>query len=216
MKIAITNNHIEEEINIPVGKIKLQGDLIIPEMATSLILFSHGSGSNRFSSRNNIVAEELRNNRIGTFLFDLLTPEEELVYTNRFDIKLLTKRLKTATGWALEYDHIDRLNVGYFGASTGAAAALNAAAELSKLVGAIVLRGGRPDLSTDLSKVKSPTLLIVGGLDTEVIKLNKIAFKKLQCEKELIILPDASHFFEESGKLDEVARLSTEWYNKYL
>lgn len=216
MKIAITNNFKEEEITIPSGNINLEGDLIIPNMATSLVIFSHGSGSNRFSVRNNMVAEELRNEGIGTFLFDLLTTEEEIDYTNRFNINLLTKRLKTATGWALEYDHIEKLNIGYFGASTGGAAALNAATDLSNLISAVVLRGGRPDLSADLSRIKAPTLLIVGELDKEVIKLNKKAYKKLKCEKDMVIVAGASHFFEESGKMDEVARLTSEWFERYL
>ncbi len=216
MKIIVTGNYKEEEIKIPIGKTNLVGELIIPDMATSLVLFSHGSGSSRFSPRNNMVAEELRQNGIGTLMFDLLTPEEDAVFANRFDINLLTKRLKTATGWIMEHDHIEKLSIGYFGASTGAASALNAASELSNLVKAVVSRGGRPDLSTNLGKVKSPTLLIVGELDTEVIEMNKKALKKLTCKKEMVIVPGASHLFEEPGRLEEVARLSSNWFMQYL
>ncbi len=216
MKIIVTGNYKEEEIKIPIGKTNLVGELIIPDMATSLVLFSHGSGSSRFSPRNNMVAEELRQNGIGTLMFDLLTPEEDAVFANRFDINLLTKRLKTATGWIMEHDLIEKLSIGYFGASTGAASALNAASELSNLVKAVVSRGGRPDLSTNLGKVKSPTLLIVGELDTEVIEMNKKALKKLTCKKEMVIVPGASHLFEEPGRLEEVARLSSNWFMQYL
>lgn len=216
MKIIVTGNYKEEEIKIPIGKTNLVGELIIPDMATGLVLFSHGSGSSRFSPRNNMVAEELRQNGIGTLMFDLLTPEEDAVFSNRFDINLLTKRLKTATGWIMEHDHIEKLSIGYFGASTGAASALNAASELSNLIKAVVSRGGRPDLSTNLGKVKSPTLLIVGELDTEVIEMNKKALKKLTCKKEMVIVPGASHLFEEPGRLEEVARLSSNWFMQYL
>lgn len=216
MKTALTTHFIEKEINIPVDNVILKGNLIIPENATGLVIFSHGSGSSRFSSRNKMVATALQKNGIGTLLFDLLTPEEDTIYSNRFDIKLLTKRLKIATGWALEYDHIEKLNIGYFGASTGAASALNAAAELSNLIHAVVSRGGRPDMSTDLDKVKSPTLFLVGELDIPVIEMNKTAYKKLNCEKELIIIPGATHLFEEVGTLEIVAYLSSEWFKKYL
>ncbi len=216
MRIAITNNYKEEEILIPVGNIELEGHLIIPELATSLVIFSHGSGSSRFSSRNKMVAEELQSRGIGTLLFDLLTSKEDAILENRFDIDLLTKRLKTATGWVMEHDHIEKLNIGYFGASTGAASALNAAAELSNIVQAVVCRGGRPDMATNLEKVKSPVLLIVGSLDTEVIELNKKAYEKLQCEKDMIIVPGATHLFEERGALEKVANFSGEWFDEYL
>lgn len=216
MRITVTNNYKEEEILIPIGNIILEGELIIPEMATSLVIFSHGSGSSRFSSRNMMVAKELQSKGIGTLLFDLLTSEEDSILENRFDIDLLTKRLKAATGWVMEHDHIEKLNIGYFGASTGAASALNAAAELSNIVQSVVCRGGRPDMASNLDKVKAPVLLIVGGLDTMVIELNKKAYKKLTCEKEMIIIPGATHLFEEPSALEQVAALSAEWFEDCL
>jgi dienelactone hydrolase len=216
MRIPITNSYKEEDILIPIDDIELEGELIIPEMATQLVIFSHGSGSSRFSPRNKMIAEELQSKGIGTLLFDLLTSEEDKIPGNRFNINLLTKRLKAATGWVMEHDHIENLNIGYFGASTGAASALNAAAELSNIVKAVVCRGGRPDMSEKLEKVKAPVLLIVGELDTEVISLNKKAFKKLKGEKDLIIVSGATHLFEEYGTLKVVALHSTEWFEDYL
>lgn len=216
MEIPILKTR-ENEVTIPVGKIFLEGELIIPENAIGLVLFSHGSGSSRFSPRNNMVAEILRKKRIGTLLFDLLTIGEDTIYANRFDIELLSERLIEATKWIKKQDECKHLDIGYFGASTGAASALNAAAELGDLVKSVVSRGGRPDLSIDhLGKVKAPVLLIVGGNDEPVISMNKMAFDKLKCEKELKIIPGATHLFEEEGKLAEVAKISANWFQNYF
>jgi len=216
MEIPILKTR-ENEVTIPVGKIFLEGELIIPENAIGLVLFSHGSGSSRFSPRNNMVAEILRKKRIGTLLFDLLTIGEDTIYASRFDIELLSHRLIEATKWVKKQEACKNLDIGYFGASTGAASALNAAAELGDLVKAVVSRGGRPDLSLDhLEKVKAPVLLIVGGNDEPVISMNKMAFNKLKCEKELKIIPGATHLFEEEGKLAEVAKISANWFQTYF
>jgi len=216
MKTRVTKS-LNKEIRIPVGDIELEGELIIPEKAIGLVIFSHGSGSSRFSPRNNMVAEVLRRKNIGTLLFDLLTEKEDALYANRFDIDLLTKRLIIATGWVMEQGDIGNLDIGYFGASTGAASALNAAAELSEIIQATVSRGGRPDLSLPyLDRVKAPVLLIVGGWDEQVIEMNRVAYEALTCTKELKIIPEATHLFEEPGKLEEVARLSAAWFEKYF
>lgn len=193
----------------------------MPAGATGVVLFAHGSGSSRHSPRNQFVARTIREVGIGTLLFDLLTPDEEAVDMTtrhlRFDIGLLAKRLVDATNWLKSKPETSRLGVGYFGASTGGAAALVAAAELGDEVGAVVSRGGRPDLAGDaLPKVKAPTLLIVGGLDFEVIKLNQEAYARLRCEKELKIVPGATHLFEEPGALEEVARLAARWFRLHL
>ena len=202
---------------IPLDRISLKGDLYIPDPAIGLVIFSHGSGSSRLSPRNQYVAQLLQKESLATLLFDLLTPEEDRDYRKRFDIDLLTKRLVAVTEWAMHNSQTSHLKMGYFGASTGAASALNAAAALSTSIGAVVSRGGRPDLAMDqLSNVVSPTLLLVGGRDIPVIELNERAYKVLTCEKELNIVPGASHLFEESGKLAEVARLTSEWFKKWL
>jgi putative phosphoribosyl transferase len=207
----------KEDVFIPIGNINLEGSLNIPDEASGLVIFSHGSGSSRFSSRNNMVAECLRRNGLGTLLFDLLNLQEDTVYKNRFDIDLLTKRLVAATGWVMEQPESKKLPVGYFGASTGAASALNAAAELSHTIKAVVSRGGRPDLSIPvLQKVKAPVLLLVGELDNEVIRLNEHAYEKIQATKKLIIIPGATHLFEEHGKLELVAKYSCDWFLNYL
>jgi len=197
----------------------LEGDLIIPAGAQGVVLYAHGSGSTRHSPRNQFVARTIREVGVGTLLFDLLTKEEEAIDMRtrhlRFDIGLLAQRLIDATYW-IKGD-LDYLQVGYFGSSTGGGAALVAAAELGETVGAVVSRGGRPDLAGDaLPLVKAPTLLIVGGLDYPVIEMNREAYARLRCEKELKIVPGATHLFEEPGTLEEVARLAAEWFQKHL
>lgn len=205
-----------EEVNIPVENVILTGELIIPNNADSIIVFAHGSGSSRHSSRNKFVAKLLHDAGFGTLLFDLLTVEEDSDYSRRFDIDLLSERLIHVTQWLKSRPDFD-LNIGYFGASTGAAATLNAAAQLSDLIKAVVSRGGRPDLALDfLPTVKAPTLLIVGSLDHEVIQLNEKALALLTSEKELVIVKGSSHLFEEPGKLEEVAAHASKWFSKYL
>lgn len=207
----------EQVINIPVDSIFLEGALSIPIGARGLVLFAHGSGSSRHSPRNNFVARQLRVGGLGTLLIDLLSEEEDSVYENRFDIDLLAARLRLTTKWLQEQALTKNLQIGYFGASTGSAAALKAASALGDSVSAVVSRGGRPDLADqDLELVGSPTLLIVGGDDDIVIKLNEDAYKKIKAEKNLVIIPGASHLFEEPGTLEEVSRLAVEWFNKYL
>jgi putative phosphoribosyl transferase len=209
-------------VQIPVGRVTLEGNLSLPERASGVVLFAHGSGSSRHSSRNRRVARVLNDANLATLLFDLLTPEEEAVdaYTAqlRFDIGLLAERLIGATDWLTQYPDTQHLRVGYFGASTGAGAALVAAAERADVVGAVVSRGGRPDLAgpAALARVRAPTLLIVGEYDLQVIQLNKAAFAYLRGEKQLVIVPGATHLFEEPGALDEVARLAREWFERYL
>lgn len=209
------------DIEIPAGNVQLNGELIIPEGATGIVLFAHGSGSSRHSPRNQFVARVIREGGIGTLLFDLLTREEESVdiYTRhlRFDIRLLAERLIDATRWLEKESDTRDLNVGYFGSSTGGGAALVAAAELGADVKAVVSRGGRPDLAgAALPKVTAPTLLIVGERDEPVIEMNEKALAQLNCEKELKIVPNATHLFEEPGTLEEVARLATEWFKRHL
>lgn len=208
---------INEEVHIPVDNIQIIGNLVIPDKAVGLIVFSHGSGSSRFSPRNNMVAERLRKKKFGTLLMDLLTEREDQVYANRFNINLLTARLVAVTKWLIKQETTKDLPIAYFGASTGAASALNAAAELGDKIHAVVSRGGRPDLAMDsISWVKAPTLLIVGSLDTAVIDLNRKAFQRLQSKKELSIIPGASHLFEEPNKLEQVADLATQWYEAHM
>ena len=208
-------------IQIRVGQVALEGNLSLPERAGGVVLFAHGSGSSRHSPRNRHVARMLNRANLATLLVDLLTPEEEALDVRtahlRFDIGLLTGRLIGATDWLTQHPDTRHLRVGYFGASTGAGAALVAAAERSDVVGAVVSRGGRPDLAGPaLARVRAPTLLIVGGYDLQVIQLNRVAFAQLHCEKELVIVPGATHLFEEPGTLDEVARLAREWFERYL
>ncbi len=208
-----------KDVYIRSGAVQLQGDLNISAGARGVVLFAHGSGSSRHSPRNQFVARTIREAGVGTLLFDLLTAEEEAVDIHtrhlRFDIGLLADRLIDATDWIKgEFDY---LSVGYFGSSTGGGAALVAAAEVGDRVGAVVSRGGRPDLAGDaLPKVKSPTLLIVGGLDYQVIEMNEAAFARMRCEKELKIVPGATHLFEEPGTLEEVARLAADWFGRHL
>lgn len=208
---------ISEEVSIPVGQVTLTGDLSVPEKAKGLVVFSHGSGSSRLSTRNRFVAEHLQRSGFATLLFDLLTPEEDQNYDNRFNIPLITQRLVEATNWIQQDERLSGYNIGYFGASTGAASALGAAALLGDAVKAVVSRGGRPDLAdAALPEVQSPTLLIVGGNDEPVIGLNKQAHDRLQCLKDMEIVPDATHLFEEPGALEMVAQLATDWFRKYL
>src|SRR2546426_5344275 len=209
------------EVRIPAGRAMLDGNLTIIAQAKGLVLFAHGSGSSRHSPRNQFVARTLNEAGLATLLFDLLTPEEESVdlYTreHRFNIGLLAERLVHATKWAKEQEPTRDLRIGYFGSSTGGGAALVAAAELPDRIGAVVSRGGRPDLAGDaLPKVKSPTLLIVGGLDYPVIEMNQEALARLRCEKELKVVPGATHLFEEPGTLEEVARLAANWFQRHL
>lgn len=208
-------------VTIPAGRVDLRGDLTVPPGARGLVIFAHGSGSSRRSPRNQSVAHYLQGQGLGTLLFDLLTEEEErLEYHTRhlrFDIPLLGERLVDATRWVGSERDLRRLSIGYFGASTGAAAALVAAAELGDRISAVVSRGGRPDLAgDDLPKVTAATLLIVGGHDTAVIELNEQAHAWLRCEKRLTIVPGATHLFEEPGTLERVAQLATEWFLEYL
>jgi putative phosphoribosyl transferase len=205
------------EISIPAenGKV-VKGDLSIPDEAEAIVIFSHGSGSSRFSPRNRLLAGMLNTGNMAALLVDLLTPEEDADFDNRFNIDLLTGRLMGVTKYVLGLDGIIGLSVGYFGASTGAASALQAASLMEKKIKAVVSRGGRPDLAGNITAVKTPTLLIIGSLDTEVIKLNRQAFAMLGGEKELVIVEGASHFFEETGKLEEVGRLAAGWFKKHL
>jgi pimeloyl-ACP methyl ester carboxylesterase len=211
----------DEVVKIPVGNAIVEGELIMSSGAKCIVLFAHGSGSSRFSPRNRFVAKEFNRARIGTLLFDLLTKEEEeediVAAEYRFNINLLAKRLVGATERLKEDPKIRNMAFGYFGASTGAAAALVAAARLTNDIGAVVSRGGRPDLAADyLRSVKVPTLLLVGGLDSIVIELNKQAMEQISAEKKLVIIPGATHLFEEPGKLEEVAKLSIDWFLRYL
>jgi putative phosphoribosyl transferase len=210
----------EREVRVSAGPVELEGILAIPEGAQGIVLFAHGSGSGRHSPRNRYVAEVLREAGLATLLIDLLTPEEEEVDLRtrplRFDIGLLADRLAGATDWLARNPDTQELRVGYFGASTGAGAALVAAAERPE-VGAVVSRGGRPDLAGEaLSHVATPTLLIVGGEDEPVIGMNWEALAQLRSEKEIEIVPGATHLFEEPGKLEEVARLAADWFTRHL
>jgi putative phosphoribosyl transferase len=211
----------ENEVLIPLGDVTLDGELQIPQNAVGLVLFAHGSGSSRLSPRNQFVAKVLRDAGLGTLLFDLLTREEEVIdsFTRhlRFDIPLLAERLIAATDWARTLDNAKGLRVGYFGSSTGGGAALVAAAKVGERVGAIVSRGGRPDLASGwLSKVKSPTLLLVGELDNVVIELNREAMDHMTCPVEMRLINDATHLFEEPGTLEAVAHAAAEWFGRYL
>jgi putative phosphoribosyl transferase len=201
-------------VHIPAGRATIEGMLEVPENAKGLVLFAHGSGSSRHSPRNNYVAGVLREAGVGTLLMDLLTPGEDRDYAQRFDIGLLTQRLLEAARWVGSELATRDLPLGFFGASTGAAAALEAAAVLGDRTHAVVSRGGRPDLASEqaLLKVRAPTLLLVGGLDDGVIELNQLAYEQLSCEKEMLIVPGATHLFEEPGTLEEVARQAASWF----
>jgi putative phosphoribosyl transferase len=211
----------ERLVLIAAGPVTLEGNLALPERARGVVLFAHGSGSSRHSPRNRHVARLLNKAKLATLLIDLLTSDEEALdqWTAqlRFDINLLAERLVLVTDWVTQHPDTRDLRVGYFGASTGAGAALVAAAARPLVVDAIVSRGGRPDLAGPaLARVRAPTLLIVGGNDFQVIELNRAALAQLRCEKQLVIVPGATHLFEEPGALDEVARLAREWFERHL
>ena len=205
------------DVQFSAGRATLSGSLTIPENSGAIVLFAHGSGSSRHSPRNQFVASTLNRAGLGTLLFDLLTAEEEAldIHTreHRFNISLLAQRLVNATKWVRQQEQTRNLRIGYFGSSTGGAAALVAAAELQEDAGAVVSRGGRPDLAGDaLPKVQAPTLLIVGGNDDVVIELNEMARDQIRCEVKLEIIPGATHLFEEPGSLEQVAKLASAWF----
>jgi putative phosphoribosyl transferase len=211
----------EQVVLVPAGGVQLEGNLVLPPDATGVVLFAHGSGSSRHSARNQFVARRLQSDGLATLLIDLLTPQEERVdeVTRhvRFDIELLATRLNAAIDWLAERAETRVLRVGLFGASTGGGAALVAAARDPERVGAVVSRGGRPDLADDaLPRVRAPTLLIVGGDDVPVIALNERAMRQMRAEVRLEIVPGASHLFEEPGALERVAELASDWFNRYL
>ncbi len=206
-----------KEIEIDIGDIQLKGNLRLAEKPKGIILFSHGSGSSRLSIRNNYVENLLLEQGFSSLLFDLLTAKEDLVYENRFDIKLLTERLVKVTKWLMKYKDTKELPIGYFGASTGAASALSAAAEMGESIKAVVSRGGRPDLVMPVLKdIETPTLLLVGGKDDVVIELNKKAKDEISGICELKIVEGATHLFAEDGKLEIVAKHTADWFDKYL
>ena len=210
------------EVRIPSGDVSLYGDLVLPSGFFGVVLFVHGSGSGRHSARNRQVAQKLQQADMATLLFDLLTAQEEQVdlhtREHRFDISLLTRRIQDATTWAMAQPDLQHVPVGYFGASTGSAAAIIAAGRLGKRIAAVVSRGGRPNLAgpVALAAVTAPTLLIVGGADHGVIELNRQALLQLTCDKELAVVPGATHLFEEQGTLEQVAELATSWFSSHL
>jgi putative phosphoribosyl transferase len=206
------------DMTIPVGRhTKLKGKLNLPQQTDGLVIFAHGSGSGRFSPKNNFFAEMLNKENIATLLPDLLTEEEDANYDNRYDIDLLTDRLMEVTEFVLQMEELKNLKTGYFGANTGTASALLAAARLEDKINAVVSQGGRPDLAENgLNGVKAPTLFIVGGLDEAVIDLNRTAYSSLQCEKKLKVIDGASHLFEERGKLEQVSLFAGNWFVKFL
>ena len=208
---------MNQALKIEIDTVTLEGELALPPDVYGLVIFAHGSGSSRFSPRNNFVAQHLFSRGLGTFLFDLLTKEEDEFYTMRFNIELLAQRLVQVTQWLIKFPRIQRLPLGYFGASTGAASALVAASALQRKISAIVSRGGRPDLAKDqLYMVETPTLLIVGSEDNVVLDLNKQALEKLAGIKNLEIVEGATHLFEEAGALEQVAQLSGDWFIQHL
>ena len=211
----------EQLVQVPAGSVTLKGNLTLPEESRAIVLFAHGSGSSRHSPRNRYVARVLNEAKLATLLIDLLTLHEEVVDARtaqlRFDIDLLAERLVDATDWLTQFPDTKHLRIGYFGASTGAAAALAAAAVRPDAVRAIVSRGGRPDLAgAALTSVQAPTLLIVGEHDDQVVQLNRQGLAQLRCEKRLVVVPGATHLFEEPGALDEVARLARDWFQRHL
>jgi putative phosphoribosyl transferase len=211
----------EQLVRVPAGEAMLDGNLTLPEGSHAIVLFAHGSGSSRHSPRNRYVARLLNEAKLSTLLIDLLTLDEEVIDARtaqlRFDIGLLAERLVAATDWLTQFPDTRQLRIGYFGASTGAAAALAAAALRTDVVGAVVSRGGRPDLAgAALMRVQAPTLLIVGENDGQVIQLNREALAQLRCEKQLMIVPGATHLFEEPGALDVVALLASNWFERHL
>jgi len=217
MSIKMNVPEAQQSVEFLAGDRKLSGILNVPHDATGIVLFAHGSGSSRFSSRNQFVASVLQKSRVGTLLFDLLDEQEAEDRGKVFDIQLLAQRLEQAALWTQEYEHTRDLRLGYFGASTGAAAALVAAAHQGESVRAVVSRGGRPDLAEDaLPQVQAPTLLIVGGDDQPVVELNRRALDRLRCEKKLQIIPGATHLFPEPGALEQVANLASQWFQLHL
>jgi dienelactone hydrolase len=225
MRVEIEERGTEalvRNVRIPIGgQAHLEGELNVPRGAPGVVLFAHGSGSSRHSPRNQFVARVIRESGNGTLLFDLLTPTEEIednvTAALRFDIGLLAQRLEAATQWVKSQPETEQLGIGYFGSSTGGGAALVAAAQLGKSIGAVVSRGGRPDLAGNaLARVQSPTLLIVGEYDEVVIGLNEEALTKLRCQKELKIVPRATHLFPEKGALEQVAQLAADWFRQHL
>jgi putative phosphoribosyl transferase len=218
----ISRQKVQEQlVSIPAGSVQLEGTLAVPKGAEGIVLFAHGSGSSRFSPRNRYVAEVLQDATLATLLIDLLTSEEEKIdrqtKQHRFDIALLAERLIAATDWLIQQPNTKHLGIGYFGASTGAGAALAAAAQRPGIVQAIVSRGGRPDLAgTVLNQVRAPTLLIAGGYDFLVIMTNRDAMAQILGEKRLEVVPKATHLFEEPGALEEVARLASRWFKQHL
>jgi putative phosphoribosyl transferase len=221
MERLAQQNMDERLIRVQTGSVTLEGNLTIPAGAQGIVLFAHGSGSSRHSPRNRFVASALQAGGLATLLIDLLTADEETIDLRirqlRFDIDLLADRLVGATDWLAQQPDTRALRVGYFGASTGGGAALVAAAQRPDAVGAVVSRGGRPDLAGPaLGHVRAPTLLIVGGYDTPVIYMNEDALAQMRCEKRLEIVPRASHLFEEPGTLEQVAKLAREWFSHYL
>ena len=207
----------ERTVSMSLGGGIHEGILGLPDQPRGLVVFAHGSGSSRHSSRNQFVAKQLREVGMATLLFDLLTEEEDQVYENRFDIGLLAERLVQASGWVASQAELAELPQGYFGASTGAAAALKAAAQLPGTIRAVVSRGGRPDLAGEaLSRVEAPTLLIIGGADTQVIELNEWAQARMRATCETAIVPGATHLFEEPGTLFQAARLAADWFTRWL
>ncbi len=221
MNNSVAQTIEERLVRVPAGPVTLEGNLTLPEQSRGIVLFAHGSGSSRHSPRNRYVARLLNEAKLATLLIDLLTLHEEVIDARtaqlRFDIDLLAERLVDATDWLTQFPDTKDLRIGSFGASTGAAAALAAAALRPDPVGAIVSRGGRPDLAgAALIRVRAPTLLIVGENDKQVIQLNRAALAQLRCEKQLVIVPGATHLFEEPGALDVVARLARDWFERHL
>ncbi|MGC8592225.1 dienelactone hydrolase family protein [Acidithiobacillus sp.] len=213
----MSTDSTQRTVTIRADGESLEGTLAIPPNARGLVLFAHGSGSSRLSPRNNYVAQVLRSGGVGTLLFDLLSAEEDRDYANRFAIGLLAERLVAATRWVRQEAEAAGLPLGYFGASTGAAAALRAAAQLGDGIKAVVSRGGRPDLTGPaISRVTAPTLLIVGSLDDVVIGMNETAYAELRAEKQMVIVPGATHLFEEPGTLEEAARLALAWFQRHF
>lgn len=213
----MTDLEIKKTINIQISSIMIEGELAIPQNVLGIVVFAHGSGSSRFSPRNNFVAQVLQKNNLATLLVDLLAKEEDLSYNRRFDISLLAERLIQITDWIKESEETKNLKVGYFGGSTGAAAAILAAAAQKDKISAVVSRGGRVDLAeSQLSQIQTPILLIVGENDEFVVELNQEAFKKINCTKKLSLIPNATHLFEEPGTLEEVARQAAQWFVKYF
>ncbi len=221
MNNSVAQSVEDQLVQVPAGSVTLEGNLTLPEESRAIVLFAHGSGSSRHSPRNRYVARVLNEAKLATLLIDLLTLHEEVVDARtaqlRFDIGLLAERLVDATDWLTQFSDTKHLRIGYFGASTGAAAALAAAPVRPDAVRAIVSRGGRPDLAgAALTRVQAPTLLIVGEHDDQVVQLNRQTLMQLRCEKRLVLVPGATHLFEEPGALDEVARLARDWFERHL